>query len=203
MMSFFKTSPIKVVSIVIISIFVTLFVFSDIMIKDGDVLLTPLETIDGIPYSHDGARVLVDETLAHSDVLLNASRFGKTLYLTIRFLPGSADTLAVAVRENSFWFSYQPVIFYDRQQAGAAIEGEIEKTVTFPLTDKIQSDDQSLDVMFFARNKTNLPDPALERSQNTISWQLQSITGKQQSEIISWREFKQFSKRFLTRERPI
>lgn len=183
--------------------FITALLFAYFLFKNGPVSVTSLENIDGIAFPVVGQQTVITESFAHADILLPTSRLGKNLQLTLTFSPGTADTLGVAVRENSFWFSYHPVIFYDRLRDKTSRDENIVKTVTIPLTDKIQSTDQSLDLLFFASNAGTNLNPAHVRVNDTVKWYISNLKAQVYATQPSPQEAKQFLKRFISKERPV
>lgn len=181
----------------------TLLLYGISIAARGPVSLTPLENIDGITYPVEQDSTVISESFAHSNILLASPRFAKALQLTITFSPGNADRIGVAVRENSFWFSYHPVYFYDRQKDGPSSASSMQKTVLIPLTDKIQHNDQSLDMLFIAENGATSLDPAHNREKDTVVWYVKDIVLKQKTAAVTWPQAKTYLKRVINRERPI
>lgn len=143
--------------------------------------------------------IMVTQSLAHVDVQLQEPVFGKQLKLSFSFRPEKSQTLAVSVRENDFWLSYQPIIFYDTRVEGS--HAPFERTVTIPLTDKLQDADRSIDVMFIANGQT---DSSLQDEvQDSTLWYIRDIGAEVTYGWPTATAMKDYVKSLLTRERPL
>jgi len=172
------------------SIAATAVIFAVSLLPAGARSVGAPETTQSIPYPGVNGRVHIDEPLAHADVYIAQPVFAKQVRLTVTFIPTNIDSLAVGVRENSFWLSYQPQRLYARDQAPAGTDQPITETVTIPLTDKLQEADQSVDVMFFTEGS----DP---------SWELISVQAQVEQARPTWLEVKDYARAILYRERPL
>lgn len=179
-------------------------IFAGSLLRTGEVEIGRVETIHGLPYSHQWGATHVDEPLAHADIYLNQPVFAQELILSFEFTPVNISSLAVGVRENEFWLSYPRVILYRRPELPrpklplattfpkvvdrSAGFGPIRQTVTIPLTDKLQEIDQSLDLMLFAEGEQP-------------EWELVNISATVKHVRPSYAQFKDYARAILTRER--
>ena len=120
--------------------------------------ITFLENIHGIPFTQEDGQILISENLAHTDVYLSQPTLARVLSLDLTFSPGNLDSLAVGVRENSFWLSY-PQINIWQSPPGESIPAIVTRHVEIPLTDKLADADQSIDLMFFAVPSASASEP--------------------------------------------
>lgn len=157
-----------------------------------------IESIDGIPFPVANGTVLVEEKLAHADVYLTETTFAKALKLTVTFDPGNLTSLAVGIRENSFWLSYPKVPLWNANMDG----GMQTKTITIPITDALQDSDRSLDLMFFAQTAQSTPEVD-EGVHDTVNWQLMGLTTTIDYATPTIAQTKNFIRSVLTRERPL
>lgn len=167
------------------------------------VSFTALENIDGIPFPQGpaSANTLVVEPLAHTDAEVIGPAFAKQLVLTLTFIPTTAERLSVGIRENSFWLSYQPVIFYDRAESANGTE-PMTASVVLPLTDKLRDRDGSVDLMFIAGRGS--PEALLaSRFQPDQQWELVAMQAQVQPVWPNRLETYDFIKSILRRERPL
>lgn len=154
--------------------------------------LGPIENIHGIPYANQSNDLQITEELAHVDIFLQQPAFAQQANLTITFNPYQLQKLTVGIRENSFWLSYPQYTLYEitAPPQSSVVQS---KSISIPLTDKIQESDQSLDLMFFA---TALPD-------TEPYWELQDLSLTTSLTMPTWPEVKNIAKAILTRERPL
>ena len=164
----------------------------------GSRSLGAIESIDGIAYPVIDGETMVLEKLAHADVYLTESVFAKQLTLSITFDPGNLTSLAVGVRENSFWLSYPKVALWNEGEA----PGVQTRTVYIPITDAMQDANQSIDVMFFAQTDTSTTDVD-EGVADTVAWKLLSLEARVDPVYPTLPEVKNFARSFLSRERPL
>ncbi len=143
----------KVIITIIGSIIITSGIYIISIWPQGVRQVSNLENIDGITYPIRQETTHITEQIAHADINIDQPVMGKNLVLTITFTPRILDQLSVGVRENSFWLSYRPEVLYQKSTKTTA--NRLTKTVVIPLTDKIQAEDQSIDVMFFATPSLN------------------------------------------------
>lgn len=162
---------------------------------------SPLTNTAGVTYPATRNSTVISEQLAHTDVYLGRSVFGQDLLLTVRFTPLETESLAVGVRENSFWLSYTPQIFY---QAGEVQNKDVPttRTIRLPLTDKIQEPDQSIDVMFFANTAGQATAPD-RRGHDTTTWSVHELSTTLESHVPSGSAIRDYVRSFLTRERAL
>lgn len=160
-----------------------------------------LENIQGIPYPPSGQGVTILEPLAHMDVHVR-NVLARQLILTFTFIPENETQLSVGVRENSFWLSYNRHIFYEASSDGLPTTQARQVSVTFPLTDKLLDQDDTVDIMFFAGN-----DDAIALSQTTTSSHVRwEISDMYATTAITWPsagQIKDYLRAILTQERPI
>lgn len=170
-------------------IFVALFVWP--LFRSGERRLGALETIHGIPYASDAGRIIVTEKLAHADIFLREPVLMKNLTLTVHYIPRRVSRLSVGVRENSFWLSYAPTVFYDRSSDKKSPEDVHETTITIPLTDKLQEVDRSLDLMFFA-------EPG-----DSPTWDIIDVQARVEPAIPTYAQLRNYIKSIIYRERAL
>ncbi len=178
--------------IVFSSLFLAIFLVAiPILFPRAVTPVSSLENIHGIPFPHNNSNLLITEPLAHTDIKLNQSTFGRDLHLIVTFNPGNLQSLMVGIRENSFWLSYPQIPIWEANP-GVASPDTVTSAITIPLTDKLAASDQSVDLMFFAT-------PAIS-TDNTL-WTLQDIS---LTTTYSWPTldaFKDIIKSILYRER--
>lgn len=149
----------------------------------------PIENTQGIPYPRLQDKIIVTEELAHADVYLREPVLGKNLVLEIDFTPVNITSLAVGVREDSFWLSYG-----SRQEIyPTPTEGVSTVSVEIPLTDKLQEADRSLDLMFFAQ----APDG------QEPQWELHDLKIRTSYAPITYTEFRNYLGSLINRERAL
>lgn len=156
-----------------------------------------VENIDGIEFPTDDGSYVVTEKLAHADVYVDGVTFGRVLSIKVKFKPDNVDELAVGVRENSFWLSYdRHPICCEGVKAGAR-SGFVEREVKIPLTDKIVDSNGSVDLMFFASNSESGPseDDGLD---DTVIWRLEDMVLEMRAVVPEWGEVKDFVKKLLS-----
>ena len=174
-------------------------VFCGSLLPRGARDTTALTNVHGIAYEQINQEFLVTQALAHLDVLLHEPVALKELRLSFQFHPQQIETLAVGVRDNSFWLSYQPVVFYDA--AVANNQSTQTATVTIPLTDKLQDADRSIDVMFIANGETEAS--LQDETRDTTLWSISHI----QAEVAyAWPNLPQardYIRSVIVRERPL
>lgn len=141
----------------------------------------PVENIHGIPYPAEDDHIIITEPLAHADIYLNESVLAKKLVLEIDFDPGNTTGLAVGVREDPFWLSY------DGRVPAA-------RTVVIPLTDKLQEPNRSIDLMFFAE---------APRSPGEVGWELHSLSARVEYALPDWPQLRNYARSILYRERAL
>jgi hypothetical protein len=184
---------------VISGIIVTILLFISQILFTGIRELTPIENIKGIPFAYRENAWHITEKLAHADIRLHEPSLAKTAEVTLAFEPKAITTLAVGIRDNSFWLSYEPTVIYDRSQPATGI---IETTVQLPLTAALQDKDRSVDLMFFAA--TDHTTAAIDDSASeTTYWLLHRIDVQVQPTAPSWGELKDYIRSTITRERPL
>lgn len=167
----------------------------------GGRVTSPVTNARGIPFPRTDEGVLITQALAHFNVYLREPVLFKELYLTWRYRAGNATSLSVGVRENGFWLSYSPEVFYAR--AGNASDNSIwhTATISLPLTDKLQEPDRSVDVMLFANNQRegSLTDEVAD----TTQWYIDDIEAAVRFAVPQASELRDYVKAVITRERPL
>jgi hypothetical protein len=139
------------------------------------VSLGVVENIDGISFPLENEQPLITEKLAHVDVPLQSSRFARQLRLSISFSPLAIEDLAVGIRENSFWLSYDKHNICCSAAELAVPTATITKMITIPVTDKLADHDRSLDLMFFASRSDGQTGEDEGMHDRTL-WQLRNLT---------------------------
>lgn len=178
----------------------TALIFCLSLLPRGQRELGTIENIHGILYpelveGHTRAR-LITESLAHADIYLEEPVLAKQLELTLTYRPINLTTLAVGVREDSFWLSYG-----ERQEIYRQVDSPVSVTdgnspgvstvqLTVPLTDKLQETDRSLDLMFFAEGDTPL-------------WELHDLKANVTYARPTYRQFRNYVGSVLKRERAL
>lgn len=66
-----------------------------------------LETVNGVPYLFDNARITVNDGLAHLRVPYSAYKIGKELALNTTYQLDGATVLEAGLRKSSFWLDYE------------------------------------------------------------------------------------------------
>jgi len=157
-----------------------------------------LESIYGISYPEDvdGTRVL--EKLAHADVYLKESVLGKQLRVTFEYNPGNTTNLALGVRENSFWLSYPKQEFWTPSTGSGWHNAEL----VFPLTDKIQEPNRSIDIMFFSQTETSTTD-VYEGVEDSVDWRIRNLQARIEPARPTYAEMKDFVRALLSQERAL
>lgn len=177
------------------------------LLPTGSRRVSPLENISSVLYPELAGSELVEpveglsniqvitESIAHADIQLSEPVLAKQLKLTVRYRPVNLKSLAVGVREDSFWLSYsrRQEIFRADNTPGVALAAPAvqEAQITIPLTDKFQETDRSLDLVFFAESES---DPY---------WELHGLQARVAYAWPSWPEFKNYVRSVLSRERAL
>ncbi len=162
--------------------------------------LSLLENIDGVPYVADSdGGLLVSEELAHADVYLKEPILLKQMRIKVDFDPLDLDRLAVGVRENEFWLSYEQNVIYNRHEPGS---GRRTKEIVVPLTDKLQDKDRSVDLMFFAKTPTSTEAHDRGPSDDSL-WKLYDVSVSVERVWPNVSQLKNFFKAVISRERPL
>lgn len=156
-----------------------------VLLSGGPRELGQVENIQGIPYPAQNNVLLITEPLAHADIYLKESVLAKELILDIIYRPINLKSLAIGVREDSFWLSYgqrQSLPISDKRQAISLV---------IPLTDKLADKDGSIDLMFFAESEG---DPL---------WELHDVKAKVQYAKPTYRHFKNYIRSLVTQEKAL
>jgi len=190
-----------IISHLLLGFFITVLILLPSLGKTGVRQTTPIESITSVPMPIEGNNILITEPLAHTNILLNQPVFAKEVVLTITFIPKDVEHIAVGIRENSFWLSYEPITFYTRQGAGS--KDLQQQTVTIPLTDKLADADQSLDVILFTNSPINIDSFIQNPTQVQVNWELVSFTAQVKNALPSWAATKDFIKSIAYRERVL
>lgn len=171
--------------------------FSASLLPIGGRSLRVTENIHGVPFPKQENIILITEPHAHADVYLQEPVLAKQLELTITYRPVNLTSLAVGIREDSFWLSYgsKQEIFRAGNTSGVATDSsEVKETqITIPLTDKLQETDRSLDLMLFAEGADNA-DPL---------WELHDISANITHAKPTLAQFKDYARSILKRERAL
>lgn len=173
--------------------------------KQGERIVTSLTTIRGVPYPLLQNRTVITESLTHADIELAEPVLAKELELSIEFIPRSTRHLAVGIRRDPFWLSYEPTVFYTSTTESTT---PISTTVNIPLTDKLQDADRSIDLMFFA--DTSPADIVSGSSAvldaptaDTTNWELVSISARVHPTRPDRAAIKEYVRSIVKRERPL
>lgn len=168
----------------------------------GSRSISRFENIHGIPYTQSENRTHVTEKLAHADIYLLEPVIAKNLQLTVTFSPPATQPLFIGVRANEFWLSYPWIIIYDPTTEHAAPEQTLTKTITIPLTDKLQEPDRSIDLMILAGPPAALipPDTSLN---DTTNWYLTGIQAATHFVQPTRSELKDYIRSIITREKAL
>lgn len=170
------------------------------LLPQGARQLGAITNIRGIPYPETPQGAQISQTLAHADLYLKEPVLGKRLTLSFSYSPLTSDTLAVGVRENDFWLSYTPVLFYQRNDDESGTEWRAA-SVSIPLTDKLQEPDRSIDVMFIANGN---PEAYLnqELDDDTL-WYLRDVQTQVSYHRPSRTQVQDYLRAILKRERAL
>lgn len=190
-----------IITHILLGVCLTILILLPSLVRTGMRETTPLESITSVPMPTRANSVVITEPLAHTNVLLHQPVFAKELVLTITFIPKDVENLAVGVRENSFWLSYQPITFYGRQSENS--QTIHEQTVRIPLTDKLADRDQSLDVIFFTNSPVDIDSFIQDPTQSQVNWELVSLTAEVTHTSPTWAQTKDFIKSVIYRERVL
>lgn len=121
------------------------------VLMSGPVAISPLETVQAIPYPTQHNAVVILENLAHADIFLHAPVFAKQLIVTVTFDPEDSSSIDAGVRTGVFWLGYTKQSLYKKGLDGAGVQ---TKTLTFPLTAMFEDTNQSIDFMLFTNAET-------------------------------------------------
>lgn len=158
-----------------------------------------LTNAQGMPFAQTEAGYQISQALAHFDVYLREPVLLKELQLSFEYLPLESTSLAVGVRENDFWLSYTPTIFYG---AGQVSRSEFQSaSVTIPLTDKLQATDRSIDVMFFANEQRE--ESLLHEPGDSTLWYIRDVHAEVHYAWPTKSAFKDYVRAVIARERPL
>ncbi len=173
--------------------------------KQGERPVTPLTTIRGVAYPMQATNTVVSESLAHADIQLQEPVLAKEVEIRIEFIPHQTHSLALGVRRDSFWLSYEPAVFYQNEASSNTIASAI---VTIPLTDAFQDSDRSIDMLVFADTSPAdllsgpsavLEDPAAD----TADWELISLTAQVKPSRPDMAALKNYVRSLVYRERSL
>lgn len=160
--------------------------------------LSIVESIDGIPFPASNGTTRVLETLAHVDVYIGQPVFAQKLMLAVTFDPKGMERIAVGVRENGFWLSYNPFVLWDKDFPA----GSQTRFIEIPLTDKFQEPDNSIDLMFFAYAPGSKGEIDLG-THDTTDWEIVSIVASAKPYAPVWSEIKDYVRSVVRRERAL
>ncbi len=191
----------KIISHLLLGVCLAVLILLPSLVRTDVRQTTALESITSVPMPRQANNVVVTEPLAHTNILLHQPVFAKELILNIKFIPKDAENIAVGVRENSFWLSYQPTTFYERDTADS--QSVQEQIVKIPLTDKLADTDQSLDVVFFTNYPVDVNAFTKNPTQSEVNWELVGLTAEVKNTLPSWPETKDFIKSVIYRERVL
>lgn len=166
------------------------------------VTLSPIENIDGIPFSTIATTAVITEKLAHSDVYLGKPVAFQQLHLHITFDPKNIQKLEVGVRENSFWLSYPRYTLFDTATDTNPTGNLITRDVTIPLTNTLQERDRSVDLMFFATTSTSQATED-EKEHDTTYWLLHALEADTSLTSATLPEIKDYIRSIVYRERAL
>jgi len=192
---------IRILALVLASLVLTGGLFGVSLLAHGERSTLPLENIHSVPFPVQGGVTLIDEHLAHTDVFLTEPVLGKVLTLNIAFRPDTANTLAVGVRQGPFWLSYTPTEFFHRTPT--TVSSALQATrVQVPLSGAIQSNDQSVDVMFFT-DLAHYPMDVDPAQADHTHWELASFKAEVSSRWPTATELRHYLGRLIRRDRPL
>lgn len=176
-----------------------LLIFAASILPRGQREVGRIESAQGIPFPALEGTTTITQTLAHADVFLREPVVFKQLTLSFEFRPITTTPLAVGVRENSFWLSYRPVTFFSPdEESDTAWQ---TATVNFPLTDKLQEADRSIDVMFIAGKQA---EAFLENQVNDPTlWEMRNLRAAVSVYWPSRDELKDYIRSVLYMERAL
>lgn len=160
------------------------------------------ENIQGIPYpvTASGVQVIV-EPIAHADVFVHTV-FAKELEVVLSFIPYDSKRLALGVRQDSFWLSYSPQVFYTAALDSAQTTTLHEATIKVPITDKIVDSSGTIDMMIFSgTDSLELLSKNVEASR--VKWELHSIGVKTKYVRPQFTQLRDFVRGIIMRERPL
>lgn len=180
---------------------ITACIIGSSVLPYGQRAVSHIENIQGVPYPVEGDLITVVEALAHFDVYLREPVIAKKLHLTFDFIPFAVTQLGVGVRENSFWLSYEPQLFYQAGSSDKSTTTLHSVSLTIPLSDKIQERDRSIDVMFMAAPANLLPlaDPLTD----TTYWQIKNLQATVEYDRPSLSAWRDFIRSIVRRERVL
>ncbi len=193
------TKQLKTLIIIICGILLPFILISPPLLSKGERDIGTIENIHGIPFPEQNESIHITETLAHADIFLKEPVFAKALKLTITFTPQSTQSIAVGIRENPFWLSYEKINFYQATQKNSS--KQFTKTITIPLTDKLQEKDRSIDLMFFATTGNKKYDAEKPTTDNTY-WMLNDVQVKVITVKPTTDQLKDYIKSIINKERP-
>ena len=172
--------------------------------KSGARNITTVETIQGIPFTvlPQGATAIT-ESLAHADIELKESVFGKNAVVTISFIPYDITVLDIGIRENPFWLSYTRIPIYNEAKDTLPKNKVHTKTVVIPLTDKIQDSKRTIDLMLLSDTRNERATDLKNNRANSVYWELDNISVTVNPSIPTPSAIKDFAKSILSKERPL
>lgn len=174
-------------------------IFAASILPTGQRDMRQLKNVQGIPYPVINGGTTISQTLAHTDVYLREPTAFKQLTLVFEYQPEAVEQLAVGVRENAFWLSYTPVVFFT---GPATLDSQWRQArVTIPLTDKLQELDRSIDVMFIAgpQSEAHLDDPLLDQT----VWHIRNLEAQVSYHYPQQAQLKDYLRSIITRERAL
>ncbi len=195
-----NTLPVKIARIGLSMVVAYLVLFAVTLLPTGDRSISLLENVQGIPFPIDHDSIVVSQTLAHADIYLREPVIFKQLHVSFDYLPEATSQLAVGVRENSFWLSYAPHIFY-RQSAQPAPATFQHADLTLPLSSALQEKDRSLDIMFIAGNSP-VAYLANQEDDRTL-WQIKNLRAEVTYALPRPAELRDYLRSVVTRERAL
>lgn len=182
-----------------LALVLTILIWGISIVPNGVRRVTSVTNIHGIVYEQINQEIMVTQSLAHFDVQLLEPVIAKQLKLSFSFRPEKSQTLAVGVRENNFWLSYQPVVFYEAPST--PLQTSRSTTITIPLTDKLQDADRSIDVMFITNNQTEAS--LSDEANDTTLWYLRDVRAEVAYDWPTRAATLDYLRSILKRERPL
>ena len=159
-----------------------------------------VENIHGIPFPEQHNTLHITEEMAHADIFLKEPVFAKTLEITVTFTPQATQSIDLGVRADPFWLSYEKINIFSAKQNDSSSE-QLTKTITIPLTDKLQDSDRSIDLMFFANANDKTYDANKPTTDKTY-WLLHDMQAKVIPTKPTINQIKNYIKSIIQRERP-
>lgn len=172
---------------ILLALVITSAIYIRPILYAGSVRIAPLETIHAILYPKQNNNIYITEPLAHSDIFINSSVFGKEIAITLTFDPKNSSNIDLGIRNGVFWLGYDKQQLYNKDVDKS---GEQTKTLVFPLTASFQDTNQSIDMMLFTDSEM-------------VQWSVRDIHARVYPVLPTISQTKDYMKSLWNKEREI